>query len=561
MATEVIQTSLPAVPETPSHKDDVSPFSRPGRPMEPLSTKDNPTNGHSSSTVAAEDETSYPTGIRYWLIMLCNAMVLTFIGLDMSIIATAVPSITDEFHTVADVGWYSSAFRLCACSFAFMFGKLYTLFPLRLAFMGSIGVFMLGSLMGATAPSSMVFVVSRAVCGLGTAGVIQGCFYMLVHVVPLRKRPLVAGFLSGIEITANISGPSIGGLIVGSVSWRWCFWINLPIGALSLVIIFFALKVDVKGNSSLTLRQKILELDLVGNALFIPSLTSLFLALSWAGTKYPWNSGTVIGLLITFAGLLGLFGYDQKRRGEKATLPLRILSNRSVLAGFVFVSCTNAAMNVFEYYLPTYFQSVRAYTATKSGYMMLPLMAGFLVAMLMHGAGVSTLGYYAPFMLIASILMPICAGLMTTFTTSTALDKIVGCSLAMGFAGGIGFNAPQSAVQTMLPVKDTSTGIAIIYFAQNFGPAVCLAIAQTIFLNRLSENLTVLVPGLSPNAVNNMGLTELRTLVGPDELGKALGILDKSLMQTWYLAVGLACMTMVGSIAMEWGSVKDKKKD
>lgn len=561
MATEVIQISLPAVPETPSTKDNASPFSRPVRPIEPLSIEDNPPAGPSPGIVAAEDETTYPTGIRFWLIMLCNAMVLTFIGLDMSMVATAVPSITDEFHTVADVGWYSSAFRLCACSFAFMFGRIYTLFPLRPAFMASIGVFMLGSLMGATATSSMVFVVSRAVCGLGTAGVIQGCFYMLVHVVPLRKRPLVVGFLNGIEALANISSPSIGGLIVGSVSWRWCFWINLPIGALSLAIIFFALRVDVKDRSPLTLRQKIVELDLVGNVLFIPSLTSLFLALSWAGTKYPWNSGMVIGLFVTAALLLALFAYDQKRRGEKATLPPRILGNRSVLAGFVFASCTNAAMNVFEYYLPTYFQSVRAYTATKSGYLMLPLMAGFLVAMLMHGAGVSALGYYVPFMLFASVLMPVFAGLMTTFTTSTPLEKIAGYSLAMGFAGGIGFNAPQSAVQTMLPVRDTSTGIAIIYFAQNFGPAAFLAIAQTIFLNRLSENLTVLVPGLSPNAVNNMGLTELRTLVGQDELGKALGILDKSLMQTWYLAVGLTCVTMVGSIAMEWGSVKDKKQD
>lgn len=561
MATEVIQLSLPAVSETSSHKDNASPLSRPGRPLESLRIEETAPGGPSSGIVAAEDETHYPTGIRFWAIMSCYAMVLAFIGLDMSIVATAVPSITDEFHTVADVGWYSSAFRLCACSFAFMFGKVYALFPVRPVYMGCIALFMLGSLMGATAPSSLVFVVSRAVCGLATAGIAQGCFYMLVHIVPLRKRPVIVGFLNGVEALANISSPSIGGLIVGSVSWRWCFWINLPIGALALIIVFFALKIDIKDRPTLSVRQKLVELDLVGNLLFVPSLTSLFLALSWAGTKYPWKSGKVIGLLITFAVLLALFSYDQKRRGDKATLPPRILGNRSVLAGFIFALCTNAAMNVFEYYLPTYFQSVRMYTATKSGYMMLPLMAGFLVAMLAHGAGVSALGYYVPFMICASVLMPIFAGLMTTFTTTTALNQIAGYSMAMGFSAGIGFNAPQSAVQTMLPVKDASTGIAIIYFAQNFGPAVFLAIAQTIFLNRLSVNLTELVPGLSPNAVNNMGLTELRMLVGQDELGKALNILDKSLMQTWYMAVGLTCVTIIGSIAMEWGSVKDKKQD
>lgn len=115
--------------------------------------------------------------------------------------------------------------------------------------MASIVVFILGSLMGATAPPSLVFVASRAVCGLGTAGVTQGCLYMLVHIVPLRKRPLVVGFLNGIEVLANVSSPSVGGLIVGSVSWRWCFWINLPIGALSLAIILSTLKIDLSNRS------------------------------------------------------------------------------------------------------------------------------------------------------------------------------------------------------------------------------------------------------------------------------------------------------------------------
>ncbi|ROW02480.1 hypothetical protein VMCG_06085 [Cytospora schulzeri] len=157
--------------------------------------------------------------------------------------------------------------------------------------------------------------------------------------------------------------------------------------------------------------------------------------------------------------------------------------------------------------------------------------------------------------------MPIFAGLITTFTLSTSIAKIVAYTLSMGMAGGIGFQAPQSAVQTVLPEKDASMGLAVIIFAQNFGPAVFIAIAQTIFLNRLSDNLKVLVPGLSPGALNDIGLTDLKLLVGEDKLERALGIFDKSLTQTWYLAVGLTCATMVGSLAMEWRSVKEKKKD
>lgn len=187
---------------------------QPGHPTEALeigndndTTLEGPLSG-AATAAAAEDETKYPTGIRFWLIILCNALVLIFMGLDTSIVSTAVPSITDEFHTVRDVGWYSSAFRLCNCSFAFMFGKLYTLFSLRTVFLASLAIFMCGSLLSATAPSSLAFVVSRAICGFGCIGVIQGCFFMLTHLVPLRKRPALSGALAAAESVADISAPS-----------------------------------------------------------------------------------------------------------------------------------------------------------------------------------------------------------------------------------------------------------------------------------------------------------------------------------------------------------------
>lgn len=566
--TQVLEAVPPSIPITISQDDAVDPKSSlsnvAGHPRESLrgdaglEIDDGPLAG----AVAAEDETRYPTGIRFWLILLCSAIVLVFMGLDTSIVSTAVPSITDEFHTVADVGWYSSAFRLCASAFAFMFGKIYTLFPVRPVFLASTALSVCGSLLSATAPSSRVFVLSRAVSGLGAAGTLQGCFYMLVHLVPLRRRPAVAGCLGGVEAVANIAGPALGGVIIGRLSWRWCFWINLPSGALSLAITAFALRLEQRDlPRGLTLRQKLAELDLVGNVLFVPALTCLFLALTWAGTAYAWDSGVVIGLFVTFAVLFAAFAYEQYRRGDRATLPPRVLGNRSVLAGFVFAACTNSTMSVIEYYLPTYFQTVREYSPAKSGYMLFPIMIGYTVATVVEGAAISSVGYYVPFMVFASTVMPVFAGLLTTLTTTTSLAKVVGYTAAMGFAGGIGFQAPQSAVQTVLPTRDSSLGLCVIVFAQQFGPAVFIAAAQTIFLNRLSENLQVLVPGLSPGAVSRMGLSDIKALVGEEDLERALGIFDVSLTQTWYLAVGLACATMLGSLAMEWRSVKEKKRD
>lgn len=573
MSTTQVLEVIPAPHSRPSSREHVlltTENSLPivGRPTGDLEVVDGePLAG----TVAAEDETRYPTGIRFWLIVLSCAISLVFMALDTSVVSTAVPSITDEFHTVADVGWYASAFRLCACAFAFFFGKVYTLFPLRAVFLASNALFVCGSLLSATAPSSRVFVLSRAVCGLGASGALQGCFYMIVHLVPLRRRPVVAGCLSGLEAVANMAGPAVGGLLIGRLSWRWCFWINLPSGTLSMLIAAFALRgVDghrhqqqpgLPGAGMMPLRRKLAALDLAGNALFVPALTCLFLALAWAGTAYPWDSGVVIGLLVASAVLLAAFAWEQRRRGDGATLPPRVLGQRSVLAGFVFAACTNATMNVFEYYLPTYFQTVRGYSTTRSGYLLFPCLIGYTVASVLQGAGVSAVGYYVPFMVLASTLMPVFAGLLTMFTTTTSLARMVGTTAAMGFAGGIGFQAPQSAVQTVLSTQDASLGLSVIIFAQQFGPAVAIAAAQTIFLNRLSENLQVLVPGLSPSAVSDMGLSDIKQLVGEADLERALGIFDASLMQTWYLAVGLACVTMVGSLGMEWRSVKEKKKD
>ncbi|PSR88629.1 major facilitator superfamily domain-containing protein [Coniella lustricola] len=536
---------------------------QPGRPSQTLEIEDGAATVADeeplSGAATAEDETKYPTGIRFWLIILCNAVVLVFMGLDVSIVSTAVPSITDEFHTVRDVGWYSSAFRLCNCSFAFMFGKLYTLFAVRTVFLTSLAIFMCGSLLSATAPSSLVFIISRAICGFGCIGVIQGCFFMITHLVPLRKRPALTGALAAAEGVADIASPSIGGFIIGRLSWRWCFWINLPMGVASFLIIAFTLRLDQQ-PSPLTFSQKLVELDLVGNALFVPALTSLFLALSWAGTTYSWTSGTVLGLLATFVVLLACFVYDQYRRGDRATLPPRIMSNRSVLAGVLFASCTNATMGILVYYLPTYFQTVREFSPTRSGYLMIPFLVANLVGFLLHGGAVTAVGYYTPFMLLGSVLMPIFAGLLTTLTASTATGKVLGYTSAMGFAAGVGFQGPQSAVQTVLPTKDAALGLGVIMFAQQFGPAVFVVAAQSIFLNRLSDNLRDGL-GVDVPVAELGGLTDIKTLVGEANIARALGVLDASLMQAWYLPVGLAAATMVGSLAMEWRSVKDRKRD
>ncbi|KAF5974820.1 major facilitator superfamily transporter [Fusarium coicis] len=515
--------------------------------------------GHAAGSSERADA-EYPTGIKLWLIILSVISILVLASIDMNIVATAVPAITDHFHTVAHVGWYSSAFRLSVCAFQFIFGKAYKLFSVKRIFLLSNVISILGSVLSGAAVSSTMLVVGRAVAGLGSAGLFAGSFIIIVQSTPLRRRPVFLGVLGAAEGLATIAAPLLGGGLQ-TLSWRWCFYISAPTGAVSLLLTIFCLSDDQKSGrvTEMSFKQKIAQLDLVSNMLLLPALTSLFLALSWAGAVYSWSSGQVIGTLVTFAVPLGVFAWNQIRRGDTAALLPRIMKQRCVIAGFIFIFCVNSTGVVLEYYLPTYYQLVRGYTPVKSGYMMLPLIIAATVGSLIHGAGTSAFGYYTPFMLFASVIMPIAAGLITTFKIDTSLEKLIAYSALSGLAYGIGFIGPQTAVQTVLPAEDVPLGLSITLFAQSFGPAVSVPIAQVLFTNRLSDNLHGVVPGLNGTHISNSGLTEVVSKVPESATREVLVAIDKSLGQTWYLVAWLASVAIVGSLMTEWRSVKEKR--
>ncbi|SCV49858.1 related to aflatoxin efflux pump AFLT [Fusarium fujikuroi] len=516
--------------------------------------------GHAAQSNDLPDA-EYATGVRLWLTILSVVSILVLASIDMNIVSTAVPAITNQFHTVAHVGWYSSAFRLSVCAFQFIFGKAYKLFSVKRVFLLSNAISIVGSVLSGAAVSSTMLVVGRAVAGLGSAGLFAGSFIIIAQSTPLRRRPAFLGVLGAAEGLATIAAPLLGGALQ-TLSWRWCFYISAPTGAVTLVLTIFCLSDDQKSSEvdGLSLKQKVAQLDIISNMLLLPALTSLFLALSWAGTVYPWSSGQVLGPLLAFAGLAAVFIYNQIRRGDVAALPPRIMKHRCVIAGFIFIFCVNSTGVVLEYYLPTYYQLVRGYTPVKSGYMMLPIIIAATVGSLIHGAGTSAFGYYTPFMLFASIIMPIAAGLITTFKIDTSFEKLIAYSALSGLAYGIGFIGPQTAAQTVLPAEDVPLGLSIMLFAQSFGPAISVPIAQVLFTNRLSDNLDGVVPGFNGTEISNSGLTEMVTNMPESVTREVLVAIDRSLGQTWYLVAGLASFAIVGSLMTEWRSVKEKRE-
>ena len=174
-------------------------------------------------------EIVYPTGLKLAIITIALCFVVLCVALDNTIIATAIPRITDDFHALGDVGWYGSAYLLTTCAFQLLFGKFYSFFSIKWTFLTALGVFELGSLVCGVAPNSVALIVGRAIAGVGAAGLFSGALIIVAYTVPLQKRPTYTGFISGMYGVASVVGPLMGGAFTDHVTWRWCFYINLPV--------------------------------------------------------------------------------------------------------------------------------------------------------------------------------------------------------------------------------------------------------------------------------------------------------------------------------------------
>lgn len=313
--------------------------------IEPSSHEDPPNN-------AAEDESTYPNLATTMLVIGAAGIALILVSMNSMILATAIPHITDDFGTIADVGWYAAAYRLTVCAFQFMFGKMYRLWSLKRVFMMTIVIFELGSLVCALSPTSTALIIGRAIQGLGAGGLISGCFAMVSVAVPVRKRPLYSGLLCMIEESFGAIAPLIGGTITDRATWRWCFYMNLPLGALALLLIgIFFKDIKMSSDQDLPTLTKIKKLDLTGTAIFVPGIVALLFALQLGGTTFGWDDPRVITCLVLSALLVGAFAAWQIYRGEEATLPPRIVKNRTVLSGMFFAGCNNGLFTVVEYYV------------------------------------------------------------------------------------------------------------------------------------------------------------------------------------------------------------------
>ncbi|CAG7558085.1 unnamed protein product [Fusarium equiseti] len=529
------------------------PITTDARPMEALQVEE-PHN--------EEEDIVFPTGPKLWSTVVSMCIALYLSGLDITIVAVAVPSITDEFQTIADIGWYSAAYGMSLSAFVFFFGQIYTLFSTKAIFLIGIATFEVGALICTLAPSSAIFILGRAISGLGRGAINGGLFKLLKQCFPLSKQAIMNSLLSGVGSMGLITAPTIGGALVDAFSWRACFGINIPLGVLCFILTSYGVHEapQLRENSPvLTFKEKIKKVDYLGTLLAVPAVTCLLMALQWGGTKFGWGSWQIILPLVFCAVLFAAFGYVQYHQGDKALIPPRILKQRSIIAGMWFGACCEGVLAVTEYYMSIYFQGVRGYSPTKAGLLALPMVGGLSIAFVISGLGTTWLGYYYPFMIATSILTPIISGLLTTIDLDEQVTKAVILLAFLGLAVGLGLNSPMIALQAVLPIEDVSLGGAVLTFGAGMGSALWICASATLFQDRLANEIKAASPETNVEALQKAGLSKMRESIGPEKLKSVLNGYENAVIQTLYIPLALAVLTIVGSIAMERKSIKKKQ--
>ncbi|KAI0520991.1 MFS toxin efflux pump [Xylaria bambusicola] len=514
-------------------------------------------------TTPRHDDDDSPDYLRPWeLIPVFTAMALAIfiLGLDNTIVGTATPTITNEFHSLTDFGWYGSAYRLSTCSSQFLFSKIYEQWRVKWVLIIAVVILEIGSVVSASASSSPAFIVGRAIAGSGSAGILIGVFIAITHSVPPRWRPICNSTIGGLECIAMIVAPIIGGALTTYVTWRWNFWLNLPVGGVTIAILAVLFK-DSKNQkvSNDSFVSKLKQLNILALFIFTGSIVSLLLALEWGGTTYDWDSARIIVLLVVAVVSFGVFMTWEVLRNDRATIPSSVLLNRTAGLCVLYAFCTSAAFNVVDYFLPIWFQAIKGASAASSGAMLLPSIIGLAVAAITSGFIVSFFGYYTPLMVLGSIMMTIGFGFLTAFTPSTGSSAWIGWQVLFGVGIGFAISQPWTAIQVALPPEDIPAGLSAISFAISIGAALIISISQNIFSNLLRDGLAR-IPGVDVEGIISHGATDLLKLVPPSQKERVLGAYNWAVTRTFWACVAVALLGFLAALGMEWKSVKKSDK-
>lgn len=505
----------------------------------------------------------YSEGWRLSALVIALGLAIFLVAIDMTIVSTAIPSISSEFHSIASDGWYGSAFFLTNAATQAPCGKLYQFFPLKRCFVALMVIFEIGSLICALAQRPATLIIGRALAGAGAAGVSVGAYTILAVSAAPRLRPALTAIFGVSYAVASFAGPLLGGLFTTSSTWRWCFWINLPVGGFTLGTVLLLVPARASSAPESTSWRSILkQVDILGAILIIGAMLCFLLALEWGGVLKPWNDPDVIGTLIG-SGTIGLlFCLHESYLGDNAMIPRTLITQKPVLMSCGVIFFLASSFFILLYYLPLYFQVVQGLSATGSGVRTVPLVLGCGVLSALSGVYMSLIGYGMPPMLLGSAATAIACGVFSMMDQHSDAGFWIGLQVLAGVGVGIACQVPVMVNQASVEPSNLSSVTAITLFFQMTGGSMFLQLAQSLLSNSLASYLSD-HEDLSGGHVDHMavlhaGASDLSKKFDPETLAIVVEGYMSGFRSTLFLATALAsvatifaCFTGLGSIKKE----------
>jgi MFS family permease len=507
------------------------------------------------------DEDDQPTrearrGLRFYAIFSGLCLINFLIALDTTIVGLALPSISASLNAGENYIWAVNAYYLTMAVAQPLTGQLADFFGRRGPTLASLALFTLGSgLCGGTSSIEML-IAGRVIQGLGGGAMAVLSVVLIADLVPLRSRPRFLAFTMAFFAIGTFIGPVLSGSIISGTSWRWVWYINLPICGVAMVVFAVFLRVH-RDRDRGSVRDRLVAIDWSGNALLSATVVSILLALTWGGTLYPWTSFQVLVPILVGGGGLVLYALHQRFIASSPTIPFRIFKNPTSLIGLLLVFFHGIFMTWIPFALPIYFQTLKKLSPLDAAVNCLPVVAPFAPAGIVAGLFIQKTGRYKPTLLAGSILMPVSAGCLTLLDVDTSKAVYVVIQLVAGIAIGTAFPCTLPAIQAPLAEEDVAAATATSGFLRAFGFIWGAAIPSAVFNSRFDSLLWQISDPAVRTQVAHGGAYEHGTRAflslldeAPQLQAEVLGVYAAAMKQVWQVYIAFGAITVPLALAI-----------
>ena len=444
-----------------------------------------------AGTVLHEPGADFRPDRRFWAVYASLLVVMFLSAMDQTIVGTALPTIVGDLGGAAHMAWVLTAYTLAITVAMPVYGKLGDLVGRKNLFLVAIALFLIGSALCGTADTMTQLIIYRFIQGLGGGGLMISSQAITGDLIPPRVRGTYMAPMGAMFGIASILGPIIGGWLTDSVSWRWTFWINLPLGVLAFVAIAIVLRLPSHRLTS--------PIDWWGLAFMDAGAVAIVLMATWGGNQYAWTSPVIIGL--GTAGLIcwGLFAYVETRAADPI-LPWSILTNRTFIVSTAVGMLAMGGMIGVMSYLPTYLQMVYGYSATASGLLLVPITIGMLVSSILSGILVSRTDRYKIYPVLGPLVAAGASFWLSRLTTTSPVWQISAATFFMGAGIGMFFQLLVTVVQNAIEARHLGTATSGNNFFREVGVSLGASLIGAAFSSGLTSNLTDRIGALARSA-------------------------------------------------------------